>query len=465
MVLAQTPRMHSASTQSSSTTDTDSPVSITDDWTCPFCPLLCDDIAAHIDTRDAVSAPDVDCPRLRAALIQCGVGDSGALPSIDGNAVDLDAALSRAADLLAQSRRPLFSGLCMDIAAARALYPLAAACGAVLDHLHGDTLAASTLALQDRGAFFTTLSEARSRADLIIVIGCRPSARYPRVYERLFSGNGQKRKVCFVGCETDPAISTSHISQASQPSHASTECETLATHANLFDLLASWSMLLDGRRVDKLIEPELVRLNAAIDAARYTAFVYEPATFPGSQAALLIEALNRIIKAVNRTTRAGGLALGGDDGALSVNQTITWLSGFPLRTRVARAARPADQPPLEYDPYRYATARMLAAHESDALLWVSSFGAQPLPSSLDADVPAIILGHPAMSAGASGGRAAPTVYIPVATPGVDSDGHLFRLDASVVAPLRAARATALPTVARVAALLAGRVESALRGPQ
>ena len=52
-----------------------------------------------------------------------------------------------------------------------------------------------------------------------------------------------------------------------------------------------------------------------VAAARYTVFVYEPAALPQPHAALLIEALNRIVKTLNRTTRAGGLALGGDDGA------------------------------------------------------------------------------------------------------------------------------------------------------
>jgi formylmethanofuran dehydrogenase subunit B len=66
-------------------------------------------------------------------------------------------------------------------------------------------------------------------------------------------------------------------------------------------------------------------------------------------------------------------------------------------------------------------------------------------------VPAIILGHPATPLPA---RHGPTVFIPVATPGIDSNGHLFRVDASVVAPLTAARAIDLPTVASIATLLA-----------
>jgi formylmethanofuran dehydrogenase subunit B len=45
------------------------------------------------------------------------------------------------------------------------------------------------------------------------------------------------------------------------------------------------------------------------------------------------------------------------------------------------------------------------------------------------------------------------VFIPVATPGIDSGGHLFRVDTSVVAQLSAARDVALPTVAAIASQL------------
>jgi formylmethanofuran dehydrogenase subunit B len=50
----------------------------------------------------------------------------------------------------------------------------------------------------------------------------------------------------------------------------------------------------------------------------------------------------------------------------------------------------------------------------------------------------------------------------VATPGVDSGGHLFRVDGSVVAPLSAARAvhtSALPAVAAIASRLSGLLDS------
>lgn len=353
-------------------------------------------------------------------------------PQINGKPTDLTSALAQAADVLVQSRHPLIGGLATDVAGARAIYELAANSGAILDHLHGDSLAAATLALQDRGALFTTLSEVRSRADLIVVFACEPSRRYPRFYERLQTAQPQTETV-FVGCDADTAA---------------THADALLPEADPFDTLALWSAILEGREPNALAHADtahtLQALTDRIRAARYTALVYEPAALPGPHNALAIEALHRVVKTLNRTVRAGALALTGDDGALSVNQTVTWLSGFPLRTRVTRGL------PLDHDPHRYRTQALLQRHEADALVWISSFGPAPMPDALTDDVPAIILAHPAT---ALDERSAPTVFIPVATPGVESSGHLFRMDASVVAPLTPARDSTLPTVAAIASEL------------
>lgn len=410
--------------------------STTGDWTCPFCPLLCDDISIDLHGDDSLAAPGTDCPRLTRSIARFGAADATCPPTIDGAATDRESALARAAEILSRARRPLFGGLATDVAGARALYELAARCGAIVDHLHGDALAASTLALQDRGSFFTTLSEVRSRADLLVVFGCEPSRRYPRFYERALGGIGRSVSLSFLACEVDPAARTLPTASV----------ESVLEDADPFDVLAQWSALIDGHAIGN---DALSALADRVAAARYTVFVYEPSALPGPHAALLIEALNRIVKAVNRTTRAGSLALTGDDGALTVNQAVTWLSGFPLRTHVSMTA------PLDHDPYRYRTDALLEHGEADALLWVASFGPEPLPSALSDDVPAIVLGHPAL-AESLGKRAAPTVFIPVATPGIDSGGHLFRIDATVVAPLRAARKVALPTVASIAEALGKR---------
>ncbi|WP_244817271.1 formylmethanofuran dehydrogenase [Caballeronia sp. Lep1P3] len=402
-------------------------------WTCPFCPLLCDDIYLTVTADARLAATNTSCPRLAQSLARTSAQDADRKPTIDGQATDLASALSQAAQILSHARQPLFGGLATDVAGARALFELAAHSGAILDHLHGDALCAATLALQDRGALFTTLSEVRSRADLIVVFACEPSRRYPRFYERIDTAL-RDVDIVFVGCNVDPA--------------AGTHTDATLQNADAFDTLALWSALVEGRKPDAFADTEtartLQRLIDRIRAAHYTALVYEPAALPGPHAALAIEAIHRIVKTINRTVRAGALALTGDDGSMSVNQAVTWLSGFPLRTRVAFGL------PLDYDPHRYDTHALMHRREIDALLWVSSFAPEPLPAALADDTPAIVLGHPATTLDE---RAAPTVFIPVATPGVDSSAHLFRMDTSVVAPLVAARDVGLPTVSAVASEL------------
>ncbi|OLL31487.1 formylmethanofuran dehydrogenase [Burkholderia sp. SRS-W-2-2016] len=451
-----------------STNAPDSPgaraATITRDWICPFCPLLCDDLSAAVSGDGSLAVQDTECSRLAQALAHYGAADTQCDSLIDGSEASLDNALEHAAQLLANARRPLFGGLATDVGGTRALYPLAAACGAILDHQHGDALTPATLALQDRGAFFTTLSEVRSRADLLVFFGCQPAQRYPRFFARTLAGGEIARELVFVGGAADPAAD----------GFAQTRIETLLPDADPYDLLALWSALAEGRDAAALhghgsdnagsdansVAEALASLHTRILSARYTVVVYEPAALPAPHAALLIEALHRIVKAANRTTRAACLALGGDDGALSVNQTVTWLAGLPLRTRVATPARLAGTPPLDHDPYRYRTARLLAEREVDALLWIASFAPHAWPDALDPALPLIVLGHPALAPAAQA-RGANTVFIPAATPGIDSDGHLFRVDSSVVLPLTAARGAPLESVASLAAKLTTQLNAKL----
>ena len=76
---------------------------------------------------------------------------------------------------------------------------------------------------------------------------------------------------------------------------------------------------------------------------------------------------------------------------------------------------------------------MLDSGEADALLWVSSFNPACLPPQ--SGLPSVVLGHPDMQLAEE-----PEVFIPVATPGVDHGGVMFRTDNVVSLPLAQLRA-------------------------
>jgi formylmethanofuran dehydrogenase subunit B len=236
-----------------------------------------------------------------------------------------------------------------------------------------------------------------------------PTAHYPELFRRI--GVGERQGVAL---------------------------ETLPLHGDLFDTVAMLAALVAGRvsKDDARVPADLAALAARLQAARYAVLVYESGRLP-AQGALIVEAINRTVATLNQRSRAAALPLGGGDGASTVNAVFTWLSGLPLRSRAAPMG-------LEHEPLRFDAQHLLAEGAVDALLWIASFGTEPAPPA--GALPRIVLGHPSF-AGAAQGRG--TVFIPVATPGIGTAGHLFRTDSSVLMPLRALRDDGLPTVAEV----------------
>lgn len=410
-----------------------------DAWTCPFCALLCE------SWRPVASAPPglqgSECPRAMAGLAALGRADPSAPKVlIDGQPASLAAALDAAAERLRAWQQPLFGGLGTDIAGARALYRLAARCGAVCDHTDGDLLSQATRAVQDRGQYIATLGELRSRATLILFVGTPGAARYPELFRRVGLGEVDSpcRRLVFLG--TAPP--------AGLPPGLDTN--SLPGSGDLAADLQQLAALVDRQRL-RGADPALAALAEQLLAAPYSVLVWEGATLP-REAALSIEMVNRIVGTLNLSTRAASFGLGGNDGAFSVQQTVTWLSGLPLRTRVAASG-------LVHEPRSHASARLLGGGAVDGLLWISSFDPSRLPPTTT--LPRIVLGPPAMRpALADADQLGNTVWIAVATPGVNAAGHLFRIDGPIVLPVHAWRDEGLPGVAQVLTGLAERLEAA-----
>lgn len=413
-------------------------------WTCPFCSLLCDGFA--VDGGPILRLRGSDCPRARAGL--AAFDDPGMVsPSVDGASEGLEAALDAAAAKLSAARLPLFGGLATDVQGMRALYRLANVRGAIFDHAHGEAMMPALRMLQDRGQMFTTLAEIRNRADLIVCIGTDAVSSHPEFFRRCTPAAGQAtaRRVVFLAAgEGTPA--------AGQIPWASA-VESVRPDGDLFDTVAMLAALLDGRPIAEqdpevaAPDPGLAALADAMRAAHYCVLVWEPARLP-PHGALVGETLLRLLMNLNRKTRAGAFSLGGNDGAQTANAAMSWLSGLPLRSRVGPQG-------VRHDPLQYATARLLGERAVDLLLWVASFTPDLAPPATA--LPRIVLGHPALAATCAQPG---TVFIPVATPGINADGHLLRSDNVVSLPLNAVRDDGLPTVADVARALVARLTSA-----
>ncbi|MEF7612961.1 formylmethanofuran dehydrogenase [Aquincola sp. MAHUQ-54] len=382
----------------------------TSPWTCPFCPLLCS--TAGVRPGPQLAPAGGSCRRAAGGLARFADTPSAATPRVAGRAATLDEAVAEAARLLAAAGQPLFGGLGTDVAGARALYPLACATGAICDAAGGAVLFEGVRAQQDRGGFTTTIAEVATRADLLLRITPDTDASPADDVRDLLDRCG----------EPGPELLALPVEAG-----------------DLFDTLALLAALAEGRGAVRARAPAaLVEVADRLRAARYAVLVYETRRLP-AHGGLAIEALQRTVAALNRSTRAAALGLGGGDGAYTVNQVFTWLSGLPLRSRAGPAG-------LEHEPLRFDARRLLADGAADVLLWLSSFGVLPVPAEA-AGVPRIVIGHPEQAASdADDGDA---VFIPVSTPGIGSAGHLFRADGSVVLPLRPLYDDTLPTAADV----------------
>lgn len=419
-------------------------------WTCPFCPLLCDDRSAEA----------IGCAVAEAGLRQVlqPAAAAGQSPRIDGQPAAFEAALAVAVERLARSRQPLIGGWGTDVAGARALCELAEATGAVIDAAAGESLSQGLRAQQDRGGTTTTLAEVRERADLIVVVGRWPLARVPRLLERVLDGRaGSMPQIVHLGDPGDPG----ELDGVSVPGVV---VSAVPLAGDLHDTLVRLHLLVAGRSpaaAEALAHPLLAALAERLKAARYAVLVWETSALGDhpNHAALCIERLMQLLQRLNQTTRAAALPIGGGDGAMTAQHVHAWRTGLPLRSHHGPRG-------LEHDPLRFGASRLLADGAVDLLLWVSSFSSSSLssvPVSVRVSLPRIVLGLPALADVL--GDEHETVFLPVATPGVHTDGHLFRADASVLMPLHPVPGVTctLPTVARVVGALRAGLDSMAPG--
>jgi formylmethanofuran dehydrogenase subunit B len=415
--------------------------------TCPGCGLLCDDVA--VAARDGqLHVAENGCARSAAFFRQANARPTP--PRVDGQPAEPASAIGKTAELLRASRQPLIGGLGTEVYGMRSVLELAELTGATLDHMNAEAAMRNVLALQNSGWQVATLTEVRNRADLVLIIGGDIVSRFPRFFERvvwnnesMFGQDTAARQIIYLGgpdMDTSAGVSPRGMKPTTIP------CANRDLPAVIAALLAlSLGKSLHVDEVAGVPVADLQHLAARLDTAKYSVVVWSAADFDFPHADLAIHKLTELIAHFNRSTRCSGLPLAGNDGDITANQVSSWIGGYPVRNSYRRGYP-------EYDPCRFATARLMHEGEADALVWISSFDPQRLPP--ETGIPTIVIGHPGMQF-----KREPEVFIPVGIPGVDHAGIMFRSDSVVSLPLTQLRQSALPSLRQVVDDIRSQLES------
>ena len=385
--------------------------------TCPGCGLLCDDIVLEkhkVANTNCIKAIAFFEPSL-----------NNATPQIAGKPVTLEAAVSQAAKLFKASQQPLFAGLSTDVQGFRAMFKLANKTDAIMSHINATSMVRNLKVLQSTGWQTTTLTEVKNRADVIVCFG-DIATHNPRFFERFVNCDGM-----FVTAKNRQVICFNHAQNTHNiKSNALESAWILPCRADdLPSVTIALRALVTGKQL-KATEiagikvSDLQSVADKLKAAKYAALTWVAKDLDFPHAELTIQNITETVAILNQgdsnhSGRAAGLPLGGSDGDTSANNANTWLCGFSLNDDALNDKA-----------------------EHDLMIWVNSFSPEKLPKT---DKPLIVIGNSNCEF-----EQPPDVFIPVATPGLDCSGTLFRVDSAVVLPLQKVRKNDLPTLSEVA---------------
>ena len=406
---------------------------------CPACGLLCDDVLIE-NNQQKIKVLANGCAKAISFFEQpLNLGlDDKVSAQINGKPVTLQQAIAHAAKLLQASQQPLFAGLSTDVQGFRAIYNLAQKTNGNLQHMNAQSTARNMKVLQSTGWQTTTLTEVKSRADVIVCIGTDIVSHNPRFFERFVDCDGlfisaKQREIIFIG---ENVNTKSELSPTTPASLLPCRAVDLPEITLVLRALVAGKQL-KATEVAGVKISDLQAIANKLKTAKYAVMAWVAKDLDFAHAELTIQNITQTVALLNNTTRAAGLPLGGSDGDTTANNANTWLSGLALNDE---------------------------AVEHDLVVWVSSFNMDKLPP--ESDKPLIVIGNANLVGATYSSEAtllndkarsrlqaaptkSPAVFIPIATPGLDCSGTLFRVDSSVILPLKKIRENALPTLSEV----------------
>jgi formylmethanofuran dehydrogenase subunit B len=405
---------------------------------CTVCGCVCDDLRITMD-GGRITRAEGACHLAEPWFLQQDTRQPP-VAEIDGQAVDMGAALDRAADILRRARAPLVYGLSRSSTRGQqAAVALADRLGATIDTTASLGHAPAVMALQEVGEATCTLGEVRGRADLVLFWGSNPVESHPRHLERYsadpvgeFLPRGRAERTLVV---VDV-----------KPTETAARADVLVQVAPGQDFEVLWTLrgLLRGQQPEPgtALGAPLEVLQDLIERMKRCRCGIVFFGLGLSQTRLgqrSVEALLHLVTDLNATTRfyVRRMRVSGD--VAGADSVLAWQTGYPFSVNLARGYP-------RYNPGEWTAHNMLRGGEVDACLLVGSHGVRrftPEAVTQLRRLPTIVLDAPNMAS-----LVPPTVRFTTAIPGVHQAGTVYRMD-EVPVPLRVLLPTHYPSDADV----------------
>jgi formylmethanofuran dehydrogenase subunit B len=289
--------------------------------TCMGCGLLCDDVTVERSGEDVRLQPP------------CGLGAewfaerarspaSAPAATIGGEPADVEAALSRAAELLRMARRPLLRGFDgATVEDARAAVALADRLGALVGADGMRDVWPGGPALPLRGASTATLGEIRDRSQLVVVWREDPEATHPRLLDRLGFDAGSPSRA---GERTLVVVDDGDTATARR-------ADLRLRWGPERDLEALTSLHALQRRLalrPSDLGSELHGLLERVNAVPHAAFVYGARLSSGAGGQRRALALNELVRELCHGRHVVTLALPSNAGTTGARDVLAWQTGY-----------------------------------------------------------------------------------------------------------------------------------------
>ncbi|MCC3144101.1 formylmethanofuran dehydrogenase subunit B [Halanaerobium sp. Z-7514] len=386
--------------------------------TCTFCGALCDNIEVEVENNQIKKLRNV-CAISRKKYEHAL--EDRTVPMINGQKSDYQSVITKAAEILKNSKNPLIYGLSSTTAEGQKnAVKLAELSGANIDSTSSVCHGPGTMAKQLVGMVTATLGEIKNRSDLMLFWGANPveahpnhSKRYSILAEGLFKKNRSEREIIAFDVRKTPTAKMADHYVELEPGKD-------------FELLMALRLLINGKELNSEKDEiagvkitEIKEIAEKLKNAKYGSIFYGMGlTMTGAKYMNTWAAMS-LIRDLNSYGRFVMMPMRGHGNVAGSEITMAWQTGYPFAVNFSRAYP-------RYNPGEYTAVDLLANKEVDAAFIIASDPAANLPHQAAAflkEIPTIVLDpHWNLTTDLA------DVIIPSAIKGITATGTVYRMD-------------------------------------